>query len=85
MRKGPKGAKECIKVLKKKGNLGMLIDQKMNDGIAINFFKKKAMTATAIAKLALKFKCDLIPAYCIRKKGVSFNCRFFDYSFAEFQ
>ena len=23
-----------------KGNLGMLIDQKMNDGVAIKFFKK---------------------------------------------
>ena len=34
----------------------MLIDQKMNDGIKINFFGKEAMTATAIAKLALKFK-----------------------------
>ncbi|MFL2676267.1 MAG: lysophospholipid acyltransferase family protein [Alphaproteobacteria bacterium] len=78
IKKGPKGAKECIKVLKKKGNLGMLIDQKMNDGIAINFFKKNAMTATAIAKLALKFKCDLIPAYCIRKKGVSFKVKYLE-------
>jgi len=76
IKKGPQGAKECIKVLKKSGNLGMLIDQKMNDGIEINFFKKKAMTATAIAKLALKFKCDLIPAYCIRKKGVSFKIKY---------
>jgi KDO2-lipid IV(A) lauroyltransferase len=78
IKKGPKGAKECIKVLKKKGNLGMLIDQKMNDGIAVNFFKKNAMTATAIAKLALKFKCDLIPAYCIRKKGVSFKVKYLE-------
>ena len=28
------------KSTKKKGNLGMLIDQKMNDGIAINFLKR---------------------------------------------
>ena len=54
----------------------MLIDQKMNDGVAVNFFKQDAMTATAIAKLALKFKCDLIPAYCIRKKGVSFKIKY---------
>ena len=34
IRKGPSGAKECIKVLKSdKGNIGMLMDQKMNDGI----------------------------------------------------
>ena len=36
------------------------------------------MTATAIAKLALKFKCDLIPAYCIRKKGVSFKIKYLE-------
>ena len=44
----------------------MLIDQKMNDGVAIKFFKKDAMTATAIAKFAIKFKCTIIPAYCLR-------------------
>ena len=32
----------------------MLIDQKMNDGLPVNFFNKIAMTAPAIAKFALK-------------------------------
>tara|TARA_Y100000991_G_C21945115_1_gene337116 strand:+ start:134 stop:892 length:759 start_codon:yes stop_codon:yes gene_type:complete len=77
IKKGPDGAKECIKVLKGKGNLGMLIDQKMNDGIAIKFFNQEAMTATAIAKFAIKFKCTIIPAYCIRAKGIKFNIKYF--------
>ena len=77
IKKGSAGAKECIKILKKNGNLGMLIDQKMNDGMAVNFFNKKAMTATAIAKLALKFKCTIIPAYCVRLKGVQFEIKYF--------
>ena len=39
--KGPTGAKECIKILSKKGgNIGMLIDQKMNDGISTVFLIK---------------------------------------------
>ena len=42
----------------------MLIDQKMNDGVAIKFLKKDAKTATAIAKFAIKFKCT-IPTYCL--------------------
>ena len=37
IKKGPEGAKECIKALKNKENLGMLIDQKMNDGLPVNF------------------------------------------------
>ncbi len=77
IKKGPDGAKECIKVLKKNGNLGMLIDQKMNDGIAIKFFNQEAMTATAIAKFAIKFKCTIIPAYCIRICGVKFKIKYF--------
>ena len=77
IKKGSDGAKECIKVLKNKENLGMLIDQKMNDGLPIIFFNKLAMTAPAIAKFALKFKCQIIPALCIRKKGVKYKIEYF--------
>ncbi len=73
IKKGPEGAKDCIKILKKKENLGMLVDQKMNDGVPINFFGKKAMTASAVAKLALKFKCPIVPAVCLRVKGIKFK------------
>jgi len=77
IKKGADGAKECIRVLRKNGNLGMLIDQKMNDGIAVNFFNREAMTATAIAKLAMKFKSTIIPAYCVRVKGIKFKIKYF--------
>ena len=77
IKKGSDGAKECIKILKNKENLGMLIDQKMNDGLPIIFFNKLAMTAPAIAKFALKFKCQIIPALCIRKKGVKYKIEYF--------
>ena len=56
--KGKEGAKDCIKALKTNENLGMLIDQKMNDGLPVKFFNRDAMTATAIAKFALKFDCE---------------------------
>ncbi len=77
IKKGPDGAKECIKVLRNKENLGMLIDQKMNDGVPVNFFNKIAMTAPAIAKFALKFKCQIIPALCVREKGISYKIEYF--------
>ena len=76
IKKGKEGAKECIKSLKNNENLGMLIDQKMNDGIPVNFFNKKAMTATAIAKLALKFQCPIVPAFCIRERGIYFRIEY---------
>ena len=49
----------------------MLIDQKMNDGISTVFFNKKVMTASAIAKFALKYKCPIVPAFCTRKKELT--------------
>ena len=76
IKKGKEGAKECIKSLKNNENLGMLIDQKMNDGIPVNFFNKRAMTATAIAKFALKFQCPIVPAFCVREKGVCFRIEY---------
>jgi KDO2-lipid IV(A) lauroyltransferase len=74
IRKGSSGAKECIKVLNKKGgNIGMLIDQKMNDGIETNFFNQKVKSAPAIAKFALKYHCPIIPAVCFRLRSVKFR------------
>ena len=79
IKKGPKGARECIKVLSKDGgNIGMLIDQKMNDGISTKFFNKNVMTASAIAKFALKFKCPIIPAFCIRECGTKFRIEYLE-------
>lgn len=78
IKKGPSGAKKCISILQKKnGNIGMLIDQKMNDGIETRFFGFKTMTASAIAKFSLKFKCPIIPAVCKRVNGNKFIIKYF--------
>ncbi len=71
--KGFAGAREVIKCLKEGQPIGMLLDQKMNDGIAVPFFGRNAMTAPAVANLARKFKCPVIPAQIIRKQGVKFK------------
>ncbi|MBF91376.1 MAG: lauroyl acyltransferase [Rickettsiales bacterium] len=78
IKKGQEGAKDCIKALKNNESLGMLIDQKMNDGIQSKFFGTNVMTAPAIAKLALKFKCSIIPAVCTRIKGTKFKIEYFE-------
>ena len=45
--------------------------------LLLNFFNREAMTATAIAKLAMKFKCTIIPAYCVRVGGIKFKIKYF--------
>lgn len=67
--KGQQGARQMIGVLKSGKNLSMLIDQKLNEGIAVPFFGYPAMTPAAIAKLALKFKGIIIPVQVIRTQA----------------
>jgi KDO2-lipid IV(A) lauroyltransferase len=64
--KGAVGARATIKHLSEGKFLGLLTDQKMNDGIAVEFFGRSAMTAPALAALALRYRCPVIPIRCIR-------------------
>lgn len=64
--KGPNGAKQAMKHLMAGGRLGMLMDQKMNDGIEAQFFGRPAMTAPALAVLALRLRCPVIPGWVQR-------------------
>jgi len=51
----------------------MLVDQKMNNGIAVPFFGRPAMTAPALAQLALRFDCPVVPARVVRLNGAHFQ------------
>ena len=55
----------------------MLADQKMNDGIPVPFFGRPAMTAPALAALALRFDCDVLPARAERLAGAHFRLTVF--------
>jgi KDO2-lipid IV(A) lauroyltransferase len=65
-RKGAIGARLALSHLKHGHVLGLLADQKTNDGIAAPFFGRPAMTAPAVASLALKYRVPLIPAHARR-------------------
>jgi len=71
--KGAKGARELIKSIKQHYAVGMLVDQKMNDGIKVPFLNKSAMTSTAIAKLAMQFNWPIVPMQIIRTNGSYFK------------
>ena len=59
--KGAQGARAALAHLQGGGSLGLLVDQKMNDGIAVPFFGRPAMTAPAIAQFALRFSAPVVP------------------------
>jgi KDO2-lipid IV(A) lauroyltransferase len=71
--KGAEGARAMLSILKKKGAIGMLADQKLNEGVAVPFFGQAAMTAPAIAQFALRLGCDVYPAVTERLGGARFR------------
>lgn len=70
--KGREGARQILQAIRKEQHLGMLVDQKMNDGIAVPFFGRDAMTAPAVAELALRFDIPVLPAHIVRTRGARF-------------
>ncbi len=71
--KGAQGARAAIKKLRAGESLAILIDQKMNDGIAVPFFGRDAMTAPALARFALRYDCAVLPAQVERLAGARFR------------
>src|SRR5438552_5533845 len=71
--KGAIAARRAIAALRLGKHLGLLADQKMNDGIPVPFFGRPAMTAPALAILALRFDCDVLPARVERLRGARFR------------
>ncbi len=71
--KGPGAAKQLVAALRRGEHLGMLVDQKLSDGIPVPFFGRDAMTTSAAAQLALKFGCPLVPARVERLEGARFR------------
>jgi KDO2-lipid IV(A) lauroyltransferase len=72
----PKGAvasRRAVAALRRGGHLTLLADQKLNDGIAVPFFGREAMTAPALAMLALRFDCDVLPVRVERLRGAYFR------------
>ncbi|MEQ1789008.1 MAG: lipid A biosynthesis lauroyl acyltransferase [Rickettsiales bacterium] len=67
--KGQQGSVKIVRAIKNNEAIAMLVDQKMNDGISVPFFGRPAMTAPAIAQLALRYDAPIIPARVIRTTG----------------
>ena len=74
--KGKEGARQLIYSLKKGRSIGLVIDQKMNDGIEVPFFNKPAMTSDALAQLSLRIKSLVIPVEVERMKNTNFKITF---------
>ncbi len=72
--RGRKGLADLVRHVKSGGMVGILIDQRIAHGAALDFLGHRALTATSAAELALKYDCLLVPVYGIRQPdGLSFE------------
>lgn len=67
------GTRHIVKHLQDNQFIGMLIDQKYNEGIAVNFFNRPAMSSPIFVQLAQKFECPILPVRIERTKGPNFR------------
>ncbi|MDR2007494.1 MAG: lysophospholipid acyltransferase family protein [Alphaproteobacteria bacterium] len=54
-------------------NINMLVDQKVKEGIAVDFFGRPALTSTFLPLFALKHNLPLIPVRVVRRKDFKFD------------
>ena len=73
IKKGRSGTRQIIENLKKGNSVALMIDQRVREGIKINFFGKPASTTTIPAQLIKKYKCDLVPIYIERRRNNYFK------------
>ena len=73
MPKGMSGFRRIVTQMKKGGHFALLIDQKMNEGIPVDFFGYPVMTTPSLASLVLKHDYPALPVRCQRLKGAHFR------------
>lgn len=71
--KGKEGATQLVRALRDGETAGILVDQKMNNGIPVPFFGEDAMTAPAVATIALRYDLPIYAATVVREGGAHFT------------
>jgi KDO2-lipid IV(A) lauroyltransferase len=64
--KARSSAKDLMSAMKNKNYVGILLDQKYNEGLAVNFFGRPAMTNPVAVILCQKYGAPLIPVRNVR-------------------
>ena len=73
IRKGRSGTRQILENLKKGNSIALMIDQRVTEGIKIDFFGNLASTTTIPAQIIKKYECDLVPIYIERFDKYNFK------------
>ena len=73
IKKGVSGLRELIKLNKEGFSTALMIDQRVSQGIKLDFFNHKAYTTTIPAQLNKKYGYSVVPLFIERYNGVKFK------------
>jgi len=76
IKKGKKGTRDLLKLFKENFSIALMIDQRVSEGISVNFFNRKAKTTTIPAQFIKKYECEIIPVYIERIQNFNFKLHF---------
>ena len=73
--KGIGGVRDSFKLFKEGVSLALMIDQRLTEGIKVDFFGKNAATTTLPAQFVKKFNAEIIPVHIFRDKNFKFKMK----------
>ena len=73
IKKGISGVRDIVKFYKKNYSTALMIDQRVSEGIKVNFFNHKALTTTIPAQLVKKYKMPIVPVFIERFENIKFK------------
>ncbi len=73
--KGISGVRDSFKLFKEGVSLALMIDQRLTEGIKVDFFGKNAATTTLPAQFVKKFNAKIIPVHIFRDKNFKFKMK----------
>ena len=76
IKKGRSGTREMLELFRDGSSIALMIDQRVSEGISVNFFNRKCLTTTIPAQLIKKYKCGIVPVYIERKNNINFEISF---------
>ena len=76
IKKGLSGLRDILKIFRNNYSIAMMIDQRVTEGLKINFFNKPAYTTSIPAQLVKKFKCPIVTVHIERKNKIDFELTF---------
>ena len=73
IKKGKPGIREILSLIKKNFSIALMIDQRVSEGIKVNFFNQPALTTTIPAQLVKRFNFQVVPVYIERLNDINYK------------